>query len=98
MSSPYVVFAEIVARPEHLAATRAAVQGLIAPTLDEPGCDMFGVHQAADGSPRLFLYERWRDEAAFTRHHAQAHVRAVFARYDEWLAAPPRLTVVTDIL
>lgn len=93
----YVAVAEVRVKPQHMDAACAAVLGIVSQTRAEPGCETFLVHRAADGSPRLFLYERWRDAAAFETHHAQDYTRAVYRRYETWLAEPPILTFLDDL-
>ncbi|HTG38674.1 putative quinol monooxygenase, partial [Sphingomonas sp.] len=55
-------------------------------------------HPAADGTPTIYIYERWRDRAAFEFHHAQPYTRDVFRQYQDWLAEPVRLTELADQL
>lgn len=43
---------------------------------DEPGCDRFDVCVPAGETDRVFLYEIYRDEAAFQAHLATPHFRA----------------------
>lgn len=95
---PHVVIAEALAHPQHFAALCEAMRGLAVESRHEDGCDSYAVHTAADGSPRLFVYERWEDAAAFEAHLAAPHTKLVFANFGEWLAEPPRLTAVTDLM
>ena len=97
MPTPHIVFAELVAKPEHHANLRDALRGLVPLSLAEEGNDAYALHEAVDGASGMFLYERWRDEAAFETHLAASHTRLVFAHFDEWLTAPPRLTIVRDV-
>jgi quinol monooxygenase YgiN len=73
-----------------------AVAEIVPATRAEAGCERFDPHPAADGSPRLYIYERWADRAAFDHHHAQDYTRAVFKNYENWLAAPVRLTELAN--
>jgi autoinducer 2-degrading protein len=58
----------------------------------EPGCARFDVLQAADGTPRFFLYEVYGSEADFAAHQKTPH-------YLEWkervapMMAEPRVGV-----
>jgi quinol monooxygenase YgiN len=42
---------------------------------DEPGCRQFDVSVPEDGTPRVFLYEVYDDEAAFKAHLETAHFK-----------------------
>lgn len=42
---------------------------------EEPGCRRFDVSVPRDGSPRVFLYEVYADEAAFQAHLATPHFK-----------------------
>ena len=43
----------------------------------EPGCTMYQVHRHKTDPRRFFIYEMYRDEAAFTEHNESDH----FKRY-----------------
>jgi quinol monooxygenase YgiN len=43
---------------------------------DEPGCDRFDVLVPAGETDRVFLYEIYRDEAAFQAHLQTPHFKA----------------------
>ncbi len=88
--------AEIDLKPDCFDAARRAVAEIVSATRAERGCERFDPHPAADGSPRLYIYERWTDRAAFDHHHAQDYTRAVFRRYEDWLAGPVRMTELAD--
>ncbi len=88
--------AEIRLKPDCFDAAQQAVGKIVAVTRSEEGCDRFDPHPAADGSPTLYIYERWQDRAAFDFHHAQPYTRAVFKSYEDWLAGPVRMTELAD--
>ena len=90
------VIARVVPRPEHLGDAREAIRAIVDQTRAEPGCLEFRVNEdVTDGS--LHLYEEWADAAALSQHHEQPYTRYVFARYEEWLAEPIRLTRLTPV-
>ena len=93
----YPVFAEILIKTEYLADAIAAVRGITPATLAENGCEQFSLHQAADKSSKLFIYERWRDRAAFDFHHAQSYTTSVYKSYETWLAGEVKITELTDV-
>ena len=93
----YTVFATIDLKPESFDAATAAVAAIVPATAAEEGCEQFTVHRAADGAPRLYIYERWRDRAAFDFHHAQPYTVEVYEQYRDWLAGGVTITELTDV-
>lgn len=90
------VFATITPKPEHLPEALAAVEGIMAETRAEDGCLRFDLHRGEE-TGRLHLYEVWADRQAFEHHHAQTYTRAVFERYQDWLAVPVELTFMQPV-
>ena len=93
-----IYLAEINLKADCFDAARRAVDGIVAETRAEIGCERFDAHPVADGSPNLMIYERWADRAAYDFHHAQDYTRAVFKSYDDWLAGPVKMTELADEL
>ena len=70
----YSIFVTINVKPEHVEAFKAASVGdAEGSTRDEPGCLRFDMHQDAENSARFYLYEVYRDEAAFQAHLETLH-------------------------
>lgn len=97
MSEPLTLFARITPKPEHLAAARQAVLGILSATRAEPGCRAFTLYDDQGDGGRLYLYEVWDDEAALTAHYAQPYTQAVFDSYREWLSEPVEITKLREI-
>ncbi|HTU02006.1 MAG TPA: putative quinol monooxygenase [Candidatus Sulfotelmatobacter sp.] len=57
----------------------------------EPGCFRFDVIQDEKDSNRIYLYEVYRDRAAFDAHCTMPHYFAWRDAVKDWLAAPPVL-------
>jgi quinol monooxygenase YgiN len=93
----YPVLAEVPLKPESFEAAVAAVRAIVPATLAEEGCEQFSLHRAADGGPRLFIYERWRDRGAFDFHHSQPYTRDVYRSYEQWLDGPVKITELSDL-
>ena len=55
---------------------------------DEPGTLRFDVVQDGDNPNRFYLYEAYRDRAAFDAHLQGPHFRKAWASIEPWLAAP----------
>ena len=88
----YRVFARIPVKPEHLDDAKQAVLAITPATLAEEGCLCFDLHESTDEESTLFLYEVWRDEAAFAYHHAQDYTKDVFEKYKQWLRDEVKIT------
>ncbi|MFN8533179.1 MAG: antibiotic biosynthesis monooxygenase family protein [Dehalococcoidia bacterium] len=43
----------------------------------EPGCLQYVVHRSTEDPRRIFIYEQYRDEAAFQAHVKSAHVQRI---------------------
>ncbi len=70
----YSIFVTINVRPEHVEAfMEASVGDAQGSTRDEPGCFRFDMHQDAENPARFYLYEVYRDEAAFEAHLETPH-------------------------
>jgi len=81
--------ARITPKPECLDLAREALLEIIDRTLAEPGCHIFRLHDGTgEGEGSLFLYEEFDDEAALQAHYDEAYTKAVFEKYQTWLAKP----------
>ena len=81
------VFARIRPKPEYLQDAKSAVLEILEPTREESGCRQFNLHEG-QGDGCLYLYEAWRSEDDLARHYEQPYTKAVFERYQTWLAEP----------
>lgn len=73
---PVTVVAQVVARPEAVAALKSELIKLLAPTRSEQGCLEYRLHQD-HADPALFLfYENWATMDCLKQHQASAHFKA----------------------
>lgn len=86
MSSPVIVIAQLEAKPEFSSQFRAALEPLIAATLQESGCQRYQLHQDRDNPHSWMLHEEWESEAALKAHQQQAHFLDFIARAEPWFA------------
>ena len=85
----YTLLVTIQLKPQHreafiqemLADARSALEA-------EPGVVQFDMHQAEDDPNRFYMYEVFRDEAAFQAHLQTPHVDRLREMTKEWYAAP----------
>jgi quinol monooxygenase YgiN len=79
-ASGYYMTAELRVKDEQrVQETLDALSKLSATTRSEPGCRLFMLHQDLSDPQRLFLWERWDDEAALKQHLTAPHTQAYFA-------------------
>ncbi|MFM4825591.1 putative quinol monooxygenase [Aeromonas bivalvium] len=86
MSSPVIVIAQLDAKPEFAAECRAALEPLIAATLQEPGCLRYQLHQSLESPHGWMLYEEWESESALLAHQQQPHFLSFVASTRGWFA------------
>lgn len=73
-------------QPEHLAAFERALTENARQTREaEPGCQQFDVCRDPADPARIFLYERYDDQAAIDAHLAAPHFRAFDALTRPWV-------------
>ncbi len=84
-----IVVAHLTSKPETVAETQAALEGLMAPTRMEDGCIKYELHQNNADPTRFCFVEEWTSDAALDAHLATPHLQALVARVPELLACPP---------
>ncbi len=89
--SSLFVFARITPKPEYLSDARSAVLGIVKQTQSEAGCRQFSLLEGLEDGC-LYLYEEWESQVALTKHYQQPYTKAVFERYEQWLAQPVEVT------
>ncbi len=62
-----------VASPGQEEAVAAILEELARLSQAEPGCIQYDVHRDPDDPTRFFLWERYRDQAAFDEHSSSPH-------------------------
>lgn len=91
---PVVVVASFTAKPESLDAVRAACTTAIEAVHDEPGCELYSLHQTGD---TFVFIEQWADADALKVHGSAPAVGALFAAIGEHLAGAPDVKMLTPI-
>ncbi|MFM5273561.1 putative quinol monooxygenase [Aeromonas caviae] len=86
MPSPITVIARLDAKPEFADRFRAALNPLIAATLQEPGCLRYQLHQSLESPHGWMLHEEWESEAALDDHQQQPHFIAFASLASPWFA------------
>ncbi|MGY3870172.1 putative quinol monooxygenase [Aeromonas crassostreae] len=87
MPSPLIVIAQLDAKPEYADRFRAALNPLIAATLQEPGCLGYRLHQSLESPHGWMIHEEWKSDAALSAHQQQPHFLAFVANTRGWFAS-----------
>ena len=72
---PVVVVATLTAKPESVDTVRDACKKAIAAVHDEPGCELYSLHEA-DGT--FVFVEQWADADALKTHSTAPGVTTLF--------------------
>ncbi|MGK4585000.1 putative quinol monooxygenase [Kitasatospora sp. HPMI-4] len=83
-----ILIAELTTRPDQAERLRTMLEGMIEPSLDEPGCIGYQPLVDPNHPERMVVLEEWRDEEALQEHFATPHYRHAKAVLDEILAEP----------
>lgn len=92
--TPVVVVASFTAKPESADAVRAACVKAIEAVHDEPGCQVYSLHQSGD---TFVFIEQWADADALKTHSSAPAVRLLFGDVGDYLAGPPEVKMLTPI-
>lgn len=86
----YVNIVQLECKPEYREAfIEAYVEDGRASCRDEPGTIRLDVIQDHANPNRIYLYELYRDRAAFEAHRQGPHAQRARATVKDWLVAPP---------
>ncbi|BBX07217.1 putative quinol monooxygenase [Mycolicibacterium aichiense] len=91
---PVVVVASFTVKPESVDAVREACKKAVAAVHDEPGCDLYAVHE---GDKTFVFVEQWADEDALKTHSTAPGVTTLFGEIGEHLDGAPDIKMLTPI-
>ena len=92
---PVVVIATMKAKPESVDAVRDACKKAIEAVHQEPGCDLYSLHEA-DGT--FVFVEQWADADALKTHSAAPAVAALFGTVGEHLDGAPDIKMLQPVV
>lgn len=97
MSELLTLIARAQAKPGQQARLGRELKGLVAPTLAEPGCVRYDLHES-NTEPGLFLfYETWKTQADLDAHFQMPHMAAFMAKLPELVEGPIEMTKWTKV-
>lgn len=74
MTKQLTIVARIEAQPGKADLVKAALQGLVAPTLGEAGCVQYDLHQENENAAVFLFYENWESRELWQAHMKSAHL------------------------
>jgi quinol monooxygenase YgiN len=95
MSQPVIVTAILHPRPESRDIVIDALRPALAAVHEEPGCELYAIHEVADGS--LVMIEKWESVELLDAHGSSPAVVALVAEIAEHLTVPVDVTRMTAI-
>ena len=88
-ASPLRVVARIKAKPGKVGQVRELLCGLVEPTRKESGCVSYELLQNKEDPTDFTFVEEWESDAAFERHAASDHIKAIGPKLQPVVADAP---------
>jgi quinol monooxygenase YgiN len=92
---PVTVVATLKIKPESVDTAREIMKKTIAEVHDEPGCDLYSLHET-DGT--FIFIEQWADADALQAHSAAPAVGALFSELADLLDGAPDIKVAQAVV
>ena len=92
---PVVVVASFTAKPESVDAVRASCKKAIEAVHDEPGCQLYSLHET--GNTFVFV-EQWADADALKAHSTAPGVTTLFGEIGEHLDGAPDIKMLNPVI
>jgi quinol monooxygenase YgiN len=93
---PVTVVATMQVKPESVDTVREIMKRTVGEVHQEPGCDLYSLHEA-DGGTFIFV-EQWADGDALATHGKAPAVTQMFAEVGEHLAGAPDIKVAQAVV
>lgn len=93
---PVVVTAYFHPLPGSRDAVLGALRTAIPRVHDEPGCELYAIHDAPDGS--IVMLEKWSSEADLDAHGSSEAVVELVAALEGLLSEPVSVTRLTPVV
>jgi quinol monooxygenase YgiN len=90
------VIARSVARKGRENQLRALLQGMLAPTRAEQGCESYELYES-DSTGRFYFDETWESKAALDKHKATPHFKHLEQAVGELLEGPFEVNILKKI-
>lgn len=97
MSDTITVFASFVPKPGLEDKAEVILQGMVAPTRAEPGCERYDLYRIKAGNASFHLFETYKDAAALDHHRSTDHYKTYRVTIVENLAEDISVKVLSGI-
>ena len=91
------VVAKLVAKPGRRAEAVEALRALVGAARDEPGTEVYVLHEAAGDDETVWVYEMYTDQEALATHSSSDAMKRVGARLADLLAAAPEIILTRPV-
>jgi quinol monooxygenase YgiN len=91
---PVVVVASFTAKPESTDVVRSACTAAIEAVHDEPGCELYSLHQTGD---TFVFIEQWADADALKVHGTAPAIGVLFGAIGEHLSGAPDIKMLEPV-
>ncbi|WP_330239651.1 putative quinol monooxygenase [Streptomyces sp. NBC_00525] len=88
---PLTVVAECLAAPGQEDRLRTALEAMIEPSLDEPGCLAYRPYADPNDGARMVIVEQWTSPRALAEHFTTPHFHHASKVLDRILAEPMKI-------
>ncbi len=79
LNDGFVVAIDLVAKEGEADAVAALLDGLVAPTMAEPGVKLFLPYRSPSDPARFFIFELYVEEQGWAAHQETAHFKEAIA-------------------
>jgi quinol monooxygenase YgiN len=97
MSELLTLIARVRAKPGQESRLREEMKGLVAPTLLEPGCLGYDLHESNTEAGLYLFYETWKSDADLDLHFQMPHMVAFLAKVPELVEGSIELSKWTKV-
>ena len=98
LNDGFVVAITIEAKEGQADAVAAILEGLVAPTMGEPGVKLFQPYRSPSDPSRFFVFELYRTEAGWAEHQDTAHFKSAIEELLPRVAKRERVPYVPYVL
>lgn len=91
------VIARLKVKKEVIEEAIGLLKDLQASTREEPGCNMYQLHQSIEDETILVLYESWTDKNSLDNHFQSPHFTRWLDKEKNYMAAPAEVTILRQI-
>ena len=97
MSNKIIVFASFIPKAGLEDKVEGTLQGMVAPTRAEPGCERYDLFRIKEGDASFHLFETYKDAAALDHHRGTEHYKNYRATIVENLAEDIAVKILSGI-